>query len=176
MTNDLVSPTELSGFPGAPFADGVVDAAVAELRKVAGWHIAPPRTETVAVESAGDYAVILPTLHLTAVAAVRDVTALDSPATSVTEWRTNATLRFRAGIVTRPCGWPCGELEFDITHGHDACPPELLPVIAAACRQIGADSRSVQSEAAGPFSVTYRDPATGDVDPAVARYALPPRP
>lgn len=175
MANDLVSPSDLSGFPGAPFADGVVDAAVAELRKVAGWHVAPSIDETVAVDADYGRSVILPTLRLNAVAAVRNVTSLVDDPTDVTDYRTTPTLRFRAGIVDRPCGWPCGVLEFDITHGYDTCPAELLPIIAAACRQIGADSRNVQQQGAGPFSVTYREPS-GDIDPAVARYALPPRP
>ena len=50
MPNDLLGPNELSGFPGAPFTDQVVDSAVAALRAAAGWHIAPSRTETVAVD------------------------------------------------------------------------------------------------------------------------------
>jgi hypothetical protein len=176
MSNDLVVPEDLAGFPGAPFADAVVDAAVAELRKAAGWHIAPSRQETVAVESEGGWTVILPTLHLTEVRAARDVTSLDADPTVLTGWRGTATLRFRAGIVGRPmCGWPRGALEVDITHGYDRCPPELLPVIAAACRSMASDARTVQSENSGPFSVTYRAPS-GDLDPAVARYALPSRP
>ena len=174
MTNDLVGPSDLSGFPGAPFTDEIVDAAVAELRKVARWHIAPSISETLTVESTGGQTLVLDTLHLTALTAVRDVT--DTTPTDVTDWRSNPTPRFRAGIVTRSCGWPCGDLELDVTHGYAACPPELLPVLAAACRQIGADSRTVQTQGAGPFSITYRDPATGEVDPAVARYALPTRP
>lgn len=176
MTNDLVSPDDLLGFPGAPFEDGVVDAAVADLRKVAGWHIAPMLSETVALDVDAGRSVILPTLRLNAVTAVRNATSLTEDPTDVAEYRTTPTLRFRAGIVDRPCWWPCGVLEFDITHGYDTCPAELLPIVAAACRQIGADSRSIQSQNAGPFSVTYRDPSSGEIEPALARYALPSRP
>jgi len=175
VSNDLVVPEDLAGFPGAPFADAVVDAAVAELRKAAGWHIAPSKQETVAVESGGGWTLILPTLHLTEVRAARDVTSLDSDPVVLTGWRNTQTLRFRAGIVSRPLyGWACGEFELDITHGYDSCPPDLLPAIAAACRALTADSRTVQSQNSGPFSVTYREPS-GDLDPAVARYALPSR-
>lgn len=174
MPNDLISPDDLLGFPGAPFVDGVVDAAVAELRKVAGWHVAPSIDETVAVDADYGRSVILPTLRLNEVTAVRNVTSLVDDPTDVTDYRTTPTLRFRAGIVDRPCGWPCGVLEFDIVHGYDICPPDLLPVIAAACRQIGSDTRSVQQQSAGPFSVTFRA-VDGEIDPAVARYALPSR-
>lgn len=174
--NDLVASGDLSPFPGAPFDEFVVDAAVSELRREAKWHIAGSRTETVVVESDGGCNIILPTLHLTGVTAVRDVTSIDGDPVPVLTWRTNATARFRAGIVNRPAGWPCGVLEFDIVHGYDKCPQELLPILAAACRQIGADARTVQGQAAGPFNVTFRDPASQDVDPAVARHTLPSRP
>lgn len=173
MSNDLVAPGDLEGFAGAPFSEVVVDAAVAELRKVAGWHIAPSRTETVYINSDGS--VILPTLQLTQVIAASDVSSVDGDPTVLTGWRSNPTLRFRAGILGRPCGWPCGELEFQIVHGYEQCPSELLPAIAAACRQINADSRSIQSQSSGPFSVTFRD-STGEIDPAVSRYSLPSRP
>lgn len=175
MSNDLVSPEDLLGFPGAPFEEGVVDAAVANLRKVAGWHIAPLLSETVALDVEYGRSVILPTLRLDAVTAVRNATSLTEAPTAVAEYRTTPTLRFRAGIVDRPSWWPCGVLEFDITHGYSQCPADLLPAIAEACHQLVAASRVVQGQTSGPFNVTYRD-STGDVDPAVARYTLPSRP
>jgi hypothetical protein len=47
MANTLVSPYDLEDFPGAPFSDTLVDAAVSEIRGEAGWHIAPQVTETL---------------------------------------------------------------------------------------------------------------------------------
>lgn len=174
MTNSLVAPVDLDDFPGAPFSDPVVDAAVGELRRAAGWHIAPSVSETLTVDSDGGRTLILPTLYLTAVDAVRNVGSDDPVLVD--------PIRFsRVGVVQTPYTCiPCGlsSVEVDVTHGYEECPPELLPIIAAACRQIGADTRTVTSQGAGPFSITYRDPSTngGSVDPAVARYALPPRP
>jgi hypothetical protein len=39
MANTLVSPYDLEDFPGAPFSDTLVDAAVVGPRR-GGWHIA----------------------------------------------------------------------------------------------------------------------------------------
>lgn len=169
MANDLITPDELSGFPGAPFTDAVVDAAVASLRNAAGWHVAPSRTETVTVDSDGGSRLILDTLHLTAVAEVRNT--INDPATPIeVRWS-------KAGILA---GWfPCGfqSVEVDITHGYDECPPDLVPLIANACQRINTDP-TVASQGAGPFTVTYRalDGATqSTVDPGLARYVIPAR-
>lgn len=131
MTNTLVDPAALTPFPGAPFSQEVVDAAVADVRAAAGWHIAPSVTETVTVESTGGRFLFIRTLHLTAVTAVRDVT--NTPV-DLDGYRIHATDEFRAGILDRPYGWPCGVLEVDLTHGYTECPPDLLPALAEMAR------------------------------------------
>ncbi|MBA3781014.1 MAG: hypothetical protein H0X12_04065 [Nocardioides sp.] len=169
MSNDLIAPEDLGAFPGAPFSDEVVDAAVAGLRAAAGWHIAPSRTETVTVDSPGGYRLILDTLYLTAVNGVRNV--LDVTPSEITGVRFS-----KAGILAGcfPCGFQ--SVEVDIMHGYAATPPDLLPLLASACQRITVDTSVVASQGAGPFSVTFRDPATSSVDPGLARYALPSRP
>lgn len=170
MTNTLVAPSDLSGFPGAPFADGVVDGAVGGLRLVAGWHIAPSVTETLTLDSDGGTRLILPTLHLTAVTAVRDVSE-DAP-TEITGYRWS-----KAGVLSLLSGWPCGfqSVEVDIVHGYAECPPELLGSLASAC-QSSAINHNLSAKSTGPFSETYRDTSGSIVDPVVSRYSLPPRP
>lgn len=171
MTNDLCEVEDLSGFPGAPFSQEVVDAAVANLRAHAGWHIAPSRTETLELDCAGGARVPLPSLRVTAVSEVRD-TSSDTPVV-VQDFRWS-----KAGILSRS-SWPCGfqALEVDLTHGYDKCPPELLGAIAAGCEFIKTN-RMVAAQAAGPFSQTFRDGSTAGAasDESVARYVLPSRP
>lgn len=165
----LAAPADVEGLFGSPFTQAAIDIASAGIRSTAGWHIAPEVTETLTLDSDGSTRLLLPTLKLVEVTEVRDVRE-DTPVV-LDGWRMSP-----AGVLVRTCGgWPCGvqAIEVDVVHGYDSCPPELLPLIAAGCRSQGADS-AVKSQTTGPFSVTYRDSA--GVDPALARYMLPPRP
>jgi hypothetical protein len=172
MTNTLAAPADLADFPGAPFSDALVDAAVSAVRGEAGWHIAPAVTETVIVESVGGPHLFLPTLQLTAVTAVRDVTSEDIAAVAVTGWRSHNTARFRAGLLFRPAGWR-GVYEVDLTHGYAACPDDLKSALAERARTIRSGGR-VKQQAAGPYSVNFDSEGLA-TDP-VAKYRIPPRP
>ena len=170
MANNLVAPDALSGFPGAPFTDAVVDAAVASLRRTAGWHVAPSLTETVTLDGSGGTRLILDTLRLTAVTEARNVLEA-TPSIIDVRWS-------KVGVLAGYFPWGFRSVEVDMTHGYDACPPDLLPLIANACQRIKVDP-TVASQGAGPFTVTFRDVdgATQTVvDPGLARYVLPPRP
>jgi hypothetical protein len=167
MANDLLVPPDLDDFPGAPFTDAIVDAAVATVRSIAGWHIAPSRpvdpeteVETVTVDGRGGSVLYLPTRYLTDVIEIRDLTG-DSPVILI-DWRASTT-----GKLTRYC-WPygLGTIEADIVHGYPVCPPELLPIIAAYCVAAATDS-SVSQESVGPFSRTLRDQSVNDGATAV---------
>lgn len=158
---------DLDGFEGAPFSDEALRVASANIRGIAGWHIAPEVTETLTVESDGGRYLFLPTARIVEVTAVRDV-AGDTPR-ELTGWRIK---RDAAGVLIGY--WPCGVIEVDVTHGHAETPADLLPVIAAECRTHSRD-RAVVSRSRGPFSESYRDEAP-TVDPTLARYILPPRP
>lgn len=150
MSNTLVNPSDLNGFPGAPFSEQIVDSAVAELRREAGWHIAPGITETVVVDGSHTTVLLLPTLRLTAVTEVRDVSS-DTPE-ALEQWRS-----IRRGALYRRCGWPCGleVVEVDMTHGFAETPADLLPVIAEKAR-LGVSDERVSSETAGGESISYR--------------------
>jgi hypothetical protein len=153
MVNTLASPTDLADFPGAPFTEAVVDAAVATLRLEAGWHIAPQVTETVTVNAGGGTDLILPTLHLVNVTEVREVSG--STPVVLTGWRQS-----RIGILTRNAGWPRGleVIEVDMVHGHTETPPELLSVIAYFGQRQKSDP-TVSQESLGSWSRTLRTPS-----------------
>lgn len=159
----LVDEGRLDSFPGGPFDPSVVASAVARVRREARWHIAPSVTETLTVDAHGGTLLLLPTMYLTAVTEVRDVSG-DDPV-ELEDWKWS-----RNGYLTR-CWWPCGPraVEVDVTHGYAECPDDLLPVIAAAARAVSTDTRI---SAAGPFQ--FREVMFG-ADPALTAYALPQR-
>lgn len=162
MANTLVNPDQLDDYPGAPFTPGVVDAAVGGLRGDVGWHIAPEVTETITVNGSPDQTLILPTLKIAQITAIRDVTGTTPVA--VTGWR----MASRAGLLWREEGWPCGfaAVEVDLVHGHADVPPELLPAVAWYCQQQLTDS-SLSAEQLGAWSETYRNPASSLRSPVI---------
>lgn len=144
MSNDLVPDlSDMDHLPGAPFTDTQLDGAVAAVRLAAGWHIAPQRTETIALDVNWPTRwLALPTRKLVSVTEVRD--ADTGEVVDPVHYRVShdlATLRLRYS-------WPVGyeAVEVDLVHGYDECPPELLPVIAGAVTQQGRDQtiRQVQ--------------------------------
>lgn len=161
----LVLPSDLDGFPGAPFSNEVTLAASEAVRRECGWHIAPQVTQTLTLDVSGGPVLILPTLRLVSVSEVRDVTG-DAPRV-LTGWRMS-----QAGMLSRRGGWPCGfgAVEVDVVHGYDACPPELLPLIASGAH------RRVRQESMGGRSVTFVDDDTVGGGSVLARFKLGPRP
>lgn len=167
MANSLAAPADLAGFPGAPFSDAMVDAAVGSVRGEAGWHIAPEVTETLTVDSDGGTILPLSSLKVAAVTGVRDVTG-DTP-----EVLTGWTLR-RSGVLERRSGWPKRRtIEVDVTHGHAETPPELLPVIADVARMLQRGGRVTQ-ESLGSRSVSMAN--TDPMSAVLARFKIPGRP
>ncbi|MEV6413849.1 hypothetical protein [Kribbella sp. NPDC051718] len=167
MSNDLVDPSELTSYPGAPFTQQAVDGAVWALRRRAGWHIAPSKNETVTVDGSDTRLVVLPTLQLTAVSEVRDVSG--SAPVVLHNWSAA-----RAGMLRRAAGWPRGfqVVAADITHGYDETPPDLFPVIAAICKLM-ADDSDVAQESLGAWSTTLRDSLTAEQKETADSYAIP---
>lgn len=166
MGPPLASPSDVAAFGAVSEAE--LEAAAAALRGECRWHIAPEVTETVVVDSKGGALLLLPTLLLASVTQVRDLTG-DTPAV-LTGWRLS-----RDGFLVRPAGWPLGvsAVEVTMTHGHPACPADLLPVLArratdsasAAASQLRLGSLSVSSTPSGS-QVTAADRS------AVDRYRI----
>lgn len=154
----LVAPSDVEGFPGAPFSAGVLAAAAGQVRSECGWHVAPVVSETVTVEAGGSLA-LLPSLRVVSVEAVRD-----EAGNVLTGWR------FRPnGILKRAGGFP-EVIEVDFTHGFDACPPELVGVIADRAQRVKAGQ--IRQESLGARSVSYAASSDGSLSDAVSRHAL----
>lgn len=164
MANTLASAGDLGDMEGAPFADSVVDSAAAEVRAAAGWHIAPEVDETLTVDSHGGTTLILPSLMVTAIAEVRHVPTTGDPVVI-----TDYLRRVKSTVLYRHCGWPCGVIEVDVTHGYSDTPADLLPALADVAR-----GRKLKSWVKGPFGETYD--STTAAGSALNRYKLPPRP
>ena len=164
----LVNSDDLEEFEGSPFEGSTLAAGEAAVRSAARWHIAPSVTETLLLDCDGGTRLVLPSLYVTAISEVRDVSC-ETPVV-ITDYRWSSK-----GILSRRCGWwPCGlaTVEVDLTHGYEECPADLWPSIATACLQASTDGR-IAARTRGPFSDTYRNPET---DPVLERYSLPSRP
>lgn len=170
MTNSLVSPDDLAPFPGAPFSDEVTDAAAAAVRVACDWHIAPSLTETITVESTHGRYLILPTLNLTEIVSIYDVTDPALPLV-ITGYRTAPTAQFKAGMVDLGARWPRGFIEVTITHGYELCPPDLLPAIAEVARSARTTAELSQVSADG-VSRTISGRVSHDSSSAIARYTI----
>lgn len=170
-----IDPALLLDYPGAPFPADIVEGAGGSIRNDAGWHIAPVVTETVTVDGAGWGALLhLPTLKIVAVAAVR--VYVDGAFEARTGWRIAGS-----GMLHHPDGWPYGPagVEVDLSHGYDAFPTDLIPILAARSQRLNVtDSVSQQSETAGArtISQSFFNPATTIAGADVPRkYVLPSR-
>ena len=176
MANDLLPPEALSGLPGAPFTDVEVDAAVAALRGVIGWHVAPARVETVLMDVNWPARwMTLPTRLLASVDSIAD--ADTGEVIPADQYRVSTHLH----SVRQSTRWPLGyeSVEVAMTHGYQECPADLLPVIAELARAgRGAAKGDVTTVSNGIYSVGFGDlsgsstPAPFSTAATVARYSL----
>lgn len=163
---DLVTASDLEGQDGAPFSPARVKSASATVRKMAGWHIAPSTPETVMVDHDGGHTLLLRSLYVTDVLAVRDVSG--ATPRDLTGWRWS-----QAGMISFAGGGPCGfrSVEVEFVHGYDECPDDLLPVIASSIE------RRVVQESLGSRSVTLANDDIGmGASSVLSRYMLRARP
>lgn len=175
MPPPLVSASDLTDFPGAPFPLMLVAAASASVRADAGWHIAPVVTETLTLDSDGGRFLVLPTLRLVSVVSVTDVTGTAG-------WLLDGWRRTQSGALYRANGWPAGysAVEVTLTHGYTSVPADLLPVIAARCQRSLTDATITQrSETVGArtsseaYNINRLELEAANT--GVERYMLPPR-
>jgi hypothetical protein len=171
----LADPHDLTDYPGGPFPERIVRAASASVRADCHWHIAPVISETVTVDGTPGPLLLLPTLRLVSVTAVRVLHR--GGWTAVTDWRIA-----QAGMLYRTGGWyygPAG-VQVEMTHGYTETPHELIPVIAARCQRTMANSILTQrSETVGTrtasesYNVNRLQLAAG-VE-SLSGYRIPPR-
>lgn len=162
MTNDLgIIPEHMAHLPGNPFTQTQVDAALAAVRRAAGWHIAPAVTETIELDVRPCWSHLqLPTLELVAVVEIRDAnTAEVIPAT---EYRVSRKLC----TIKRDRAWPVGyeTVSVDFTHGHSELPDELLQVLADAARMATRD-QGIRSVSIDDFQQSFGTSASVTSNP-----------
>lgn len=170
----LTHDSDLSSFQGAPFADAVVRAAEASIRRDCNWHIAPVVTETVKVKCRNPWFLVLKTLRIVS---VTSVTGDDSVAV------TGFTVEDPATLCPPVNSWWVVGRTYTVvlSHGYDSA-PDLLPVVASRCqRQVQDSSLTQRSETVGQrtSSESYNvgrmteELAAGHGSP-ITRYWIPP--
>lgn len=164
----LLEAGDIAAFPDGPFDASVVSAAADAVRHLAGWHIAPRVTETLAVESLGGRALFLPTLRLVQVTAVRDVTG--STPRALTGYGAARTADFLAGVLVHPVGWPVGQIAVDVIHGHETCPPALFPAVAELAAALARGDLSQRT--LGDQSESWRASLTGASGMVLDRFRI----
>lgn len=143
-----------------------ITPGLAAVRSWCGWHVGPSVTETLRVESTGGRVLLLPSLHVTDVTAIRDESGT---LVEGYKWRENGIIRG---------SWRCEELyEIDLTHGFETFPTELLGVVG----RLDADGsgRVLASKGIGPFSESYATDLEAQplsTRAIIGRYRLPSRP
>lgn len=140
VAEQLVSPTDLSGFRGAPFTPNAVNGACESVRRDCEWHIAPTLEQSVRLRG-GDTLLRLPTLYLVEVVSV---TSSKGVAVNGFDWLPN-------GVLERESGFPA-IVDVVFRHGYESCPPELLNVVAE--RAANGSFGRVRQESLGSRSVS----------------------
>ena len=160
-----VSVEDLDGLPGSPFTQAAIDAAVGAVRAACGWHIAPVRVSTVTVVD-GSSLVLLPSLRVSAVVAVRDVSDPERPRL-LSGWRhVDGRLYLR--------GRPPRFVEVEFVHGFDVFPADLLGTVASLAGVVKQGGR-ITAESLSGHSVSIDASVAGSAvqDPILARYTVP---
>lgn len=162
--------------------------AEAEVRAYCGWHVAPARTDTLTLDGPGSLALLLPSLHVTAVTSVTEDGTL--VAATDYQWSESGVVRRTAHATSwSPWGAPrwtdaLRGLVITFTHGYTTWPLDVLSVVERlAARAVEASSGSMLLTQVGGVSYATDDdglPVTAAltrVDRAVLdRHKLPPRP
>lgn len=152
----LIQPADLVGFRGAPFSAKVTSAAAEAVRTRCEWHIAPVVTETKKFRSDGTV-LLLPSLHVTDVTSIQDV---DGNELTGWDW-------LPEGIIECLSGFP-RFVSVTFTHGHAACPDDLLPVIADYAMAHAAGR--IKSESLAGRSITLE--GGDDSGSVLSKYSL----
>lgn len=140
-------------FPeSARLTQAAIDTAVDTIRRFAGWHVWPERTETIRMDAPGDPLVIIPTKRLTAVESI----LVDGREVAITEddWSPDGTV-WIDGLTPTRNGRP-RRIMATITHGYTG-PGDVLGLVASMA---GRASKPAESYAVGRISVGAPGAAT----------------
>lgn len=145
--------------------DTTPTAAEALVTAYCGWHIAPPRTETITLDGPGTRTLLLPSLHVTEISSViSDGTTLDP---DCYDWSESGIVELRGGWFSRRLRG----VSVALKHGYETMPADLAAVVS----QIDGTGFGPQAVQVGQVRVQTADgvQAAGSI---LDRYKLPPRP
>ena len=155
--------------PWGLYPQATIDAVVQQVRARCEWHIAPEVTETLTLDARGADYIMLPSLRVVEVTAVRvwdDAARALVPATGWslrTGWSAN-------GMLYRPGGWPDAfrAVEVDLRHGYAEAPADLAKMVAERTE------RRVVQESLQGHSLTYSDDAASyGLESPLDAYRIP---
>lgn len=142
-------------------------AAMGAIRRYCGWHIAPVISQTLILDGSGRQVLLLPTLRLKSVEAVKEhgrAVPLDG-----IEWSHKGILRRRTRWTDRLRG-----VEVSLHHGFDDT-PQLSALVVSVAERARASPAGVVSESAGAVNIrfsTFGSGAAGAVALMEHEYAL----
>lgn len=152
--------------------------AEAEVRAYCGWHIAPSRDETFALDGSDANVLMLPTLHMTDLLSL----SVDDQTVEVSddiEWSVAGYIRRGAAWTSRLRG-----VVVEITHGYDELPLDVTAVIervSVRARELSESSQVLSQVGQVRYAVGVDGlrnvPLLSEADRFVLdRYRIPPRP
>lgn len=160
----FATPAELASWLQVPEVDTAtatlqLAAASKAIRDFCGWNITAETVTDEMLDTDGERSLWLPTLWLTDVASINELTL---PLTAGTdyEWR-------RYGKVTRldrRC-WPrqSRSVEITYTHGYPEIPDSIKGICLSLAGRVYNNPVGARSQTAGPFAQSFAVPSSGAV-------------
>lgn len=127
--------------------DERLDQAEALVRSFCGWHVAPPRTETLEIRGRGRALLALPSLHVTAVTSITDDGTLLTDDEDYV-WS-------EAGVITHQSAFGSELVEIVFTHGYVTPPGEVTAIVQAVAQRAIDNPGSKPRVQDGPFADTF---------------------
>lgn len=138
-----------------PFLNYALDVATRMIRDHCGWVVGPVTTETLNLDGPGSRLLVLPTLRIVEVAAVRqDDVPLDM-----------STVRLSRGSgmirTVTPLSDEFGAIEVDLRHGYDTVPEPIVDLtLQMAARALGSPLGVVREQSL-VANITWSTTAAG---------------
>ena len=138
-----------------PFLDYALDVATRMIRDHCGWVVGPVTTDTLHLDGPGSRLLVLPTLRIVEVTAVRqDDVPLDMATVRVS--RGSGMLR-----TSSPLSDEFGAIEVDLRHGYDVVPEPIVDLtLQMAARALGSPLGVVREQSL-VANITWSTTAAG---------------
>lgn len=158
--------------PSTPNIQTAIDAAVAHVRRTAGWHVFPAVDDTLTVDGEGGRVLTLPTLRVNSITSVTERGGDPLEEWEAYEWSRTGDLKRLAGCWTTT--WR--GITVELNHGYDpedADLLDLLKAIGSAVATAAANPLGIP-EVMGPFQFTGTGGSwIGDAATTLERFSLP---